>query len=282
MKNKTVLITGANSGIGKATAMDLASKGAHIVMVCRNKEKAEIAKKEIIEKTKNNTIDIIIADISSLNDVRRAAKEFSQNHSKLDVLINNAGLIFGQRENSVDGIEATFATNHLGHFLLTHLLLDTIKNTAKARIIHLSSVAHTMAKPNWDDIENKKKYDFARVYAEAKLYTLMFSNELAKRLEGTGITSNAVHPGLVGSNFGKTSKNWYEYVIMLVQPFLISNEKGAETSIHLASSSEVENISGKYFAKKKITNPSSTSQDKESWKKLWEISEKMAGLASRS
>ena len=282
MKNKTVLITGANSGIGKATATALAIQGANIVMLCRNKEKAEAAKKEIIEKTKNNNIEIIIADVSNLNDVRRAAKEFLEKNTKLDVLINNAGLIFGKRENSVDGIEATFATNHLGHFLLTNLLLDTIKNTPKARIIHLSSVAHTIAKPNWDDIENKKKYDFARVYAEAKLYTLMFSNELAKRLEGTGITSNAVHPGLVGSNFGATSKNWYEYVVKLVQPFLISNEKGAATSIYLASSPEVEKISGKYFSKKKTTSPSNASQNKESWKKLWDISEKMVGLASHS
>ena len=282
MKNKTVLITGANSGIGKATATALAIQGANIVMLCRNKEKAEAAKKEIIEKTKNNNIEIIIADVSNLNDVRRAAKEFLEKNTKLDVLINNAGLIFGKRENSVDGIEATFATNHLGHFLLTNLLLDTIKNTPKARIIHLSSVAHTIAKPNWDDIENKKKYDFARVYAEAKLYTLMFSNELAKRLEGTGITSNAVHPGLVGSNFGATSKNWYEYVVKLVQPFLISNEKGAATSIYLASSPEVEKISGKYFSKKKTTSPSNASQNKESWKKLWDISEKMVGLGSHS
>lgn len=278
IENKTILITGANSGIGKIAAFELAKMGAHIVMLCRNKEKAEPVKQEIMKLTSNDKVELVIIDLADLNSVKTAATEINNKYEKIDVLLNNAGGYFQERKLSTDGFEYTFAMNHLGHFLLTNLLLDKIKTNGEARIINVSSAAHNMGKINFDDLMSKKEYSGMKVYGTAKLANLFFTYELAKKLSDTNITVNALHPGVVNTNFGANAKGVMKIIITLMKPFMRSANKGAETSIYLAASPSVEGISGKYFIGKKEKPSSKESYDKEISKHLWEESVKLTGL----
>jgi NAD(P)-dependent dehydrogenase (short-subunit alcohol dehydrogenase family) len=274
MDDKIVMITGANSGIGKETARVLADRGATIIMICRNKERGETALRELKEKTGSDKIELYLADLTEPDTIHDVVDKFKENHSRLDVLINNAGLTINEREITSLGYERTFATNHLGHFLLTQLLLDILKQSKPSRIVNVSSAVHTTANLKFNDINQKKHYRGYLAYANSKLANLLFTYELARRLEETGVTVNALHPGFVRTNFGKGGRNWIlKAIFKFARIFAISVEKGAKTSIYLASSPEVEGVTGKYFVKCKPVRSSNASYDLEAQKRLWQLSE---------
>ncbi len=280
MKDKICLITGANSGIGKATAIALAHQGAKIVMACRNKDKAELAKNEIVGKSGNEEVEIMLVNFASQKSVREFATEFKSKHSKLDILVNNAGLIAQSREVTEDGIEISFAVNHLGHFLLTNLLMEELKNAESARIINVSSEAHRLGSIDFNNLNLENGYSNVKSYANSKLANILFTLELSKRLETDGITANSLHPGVVDSNFAGNSSIFWQALMTMAKPFMVSIEKGAETSVYLASSPEAENMNGKYFVRKKEKEPSKAAKNEAVAKKLWEVSEKLVGLNS--
>jgi len=270
------MITGANSGIGKATAIGLAEMNAIIVIVCRNKERGEPALKEIIQKTGNNNVELLLCDLSSLDSIRNLANMFKSKYQNLHVLINNAGVMLSKRVLSVDGFEMNFAVNHLAPFLLTNLLLDTLKKSAPSRIINVASAAHKYGTIDFEDLQGKhKKRRFMGLYGDSKLALMLTSYEFSRRLEGTGVTLNTLHPGVVNTNLGvdrsKPKKG-------IVRRFFKKPEKGAETSIYLASSPEVEAITGKYFVNKQEQKSSENSYNETLAKKLWDISIEMVGL----
>ncbi|MHA1237620.1 MAG: SDR family oxidoreductase, partial [Candidatus Hodarchaeales archaeon] len=270
MKDRICMITGANSGIGKITALELAKMDAHIIMVCRNKNKGILAQREILEKTGNPDIDLMVADLSSQASIRNFVDKFREQYENLHILIQNAGTIAKKRLLTTEGLETTFATNYLGPFLLTNLLLDVLITSAPSRIISISSGMHHRASIDLED------------YSISKLANILFIYELHHRLRKSGVTnvtSNAVHPGFIRTNFGMNGLNWFQKLGMkIVHPFLaISPQEGAETSIYVASSPEVENISGEYFAKKKVSESSPLTHDRNLQKKLWKISEELTG-----
>ena len=276
MEGKICIITGANSGIGKATAIGLAKMNATVVMLCRDKERGESAQNEIIELTGNNNVDLFLCDLSSLKEIRNFATEFKSKYQNLHVLINNAGVMLSKKDFSVDGFEMNFAVNHLAPFLLTNLLLDILKKSAPSRIINVGSAAHKMGKIDFEDLQSEnKKGRLMGVYGNSKLAMTLVSYKLSKMLEGSNVTVNILHPGLVNTNLGRdrssTSKGF-------ASKFFKSPEVGAETSIFLASSPEVEGITGKYFTKKKEKASSKKSYNEEYAKRLWEISLEMTKL----
>lgn len=273
MQGKTVLITGANQGLGKASAMALGKMGAKLVLVCRSEEKARAAIAEI-EKQGAREIDLIVGDLSSQAEVRRIAAKFQARHQRLDVLMNNAGVIVPSRRTTVDGIEETFAINHLIYFLLTDLLLDVLKASRPSRIVNVSSEAHRGAKMHWDDLQFAKGgYKPFTAYGQTKLCNILFTRELARRLEGTRVTANSLHPGFVSTGFGKTYGGYISLLIKGLRPFMIGVEEGAKTQVWLASSPEVQGITGKYFEKCKERTPNEEAQVKTAPGRLWEISE---------
>ena len=277
MKGKIVLITGATSGIGRETALGLARKGATLVLVGRSREKLGRTISEIAAQTGNQQIDSLVCDLTSMESVRKLAGDFKAKYQRLDVLINNAGETVNERRVTVDGYEYTLALDHLSHFLLTSLLMDIIKKSAPSRIINVSSSAHMFGHLDFDDLMGEKKYGAMRAYGQAKLANLLFTYELARRLAGTGVTVNALHPGVVKTNFGAGMKGRWRIFITLGKPFNISARKGAETSIYLASSPEVARVSGKYFAKKKEKRSSKESYDESVAKRLWSESARLTG-----
>ncbi|MHA1488285.1 MAG: SDR family oxidoreductase [Promethearchaeota archaeon] len=278
LNGKICMITGANSGIGKATAIQLAKTGIHIVMVCRNKERGENAQKEIKEESGNNNIDLLIADLASLNKVKEMVDEFKSNYDYLHILINNAGEFNKKRTLTIDGYESTFAVDYLAHFLLTNLLLDIIKKSAPSRIINISSNIHLYFKINLDDLMSEKKYTSQKAYANAKFALVLFTHELARRLDGTGVTVNALHPGHARTKMTKP-KNWISKLFLfLLSPLIVSPEKAARTSVYLASSPEVEGVTGNYFKKCKAIKSHEMTYDESIQKKIWEISEKLVDI----
>ncbi|MFX1585954.1 MAG: SDR family oxidoreductase [Promethearchaeota archaeon] len=276
MEGKICMITGANSGIGKATALGLAEMDARIVMVCRNKERGESAQQEIIEETGNKSVDLLICDLSSQEQIRKLVSEFKQKYQNLHVLINNAGIVLSKRMLSVDGIEMNFAVNYLAPFLLSNLLIDVLKMSAPSRIINVSSGVHKTASMDFDDLQGEnKKYGAFKNYGVSKLALTLFTYELSRRLEGTRVTVNAVHPGVVRSNLGRDQSAFSRG---FQKTFFKSPRKGAATSIYLASSPDVEGITGKYFIKKQPKKSSNESYNEEYAKRLWEISAEMTNL----
>jgi retinol dehydrogenase 12 len=275
MQSKTVLISGATAGIGLVTARELARKGAHVTIVSRSAEKCVRIVEEIKSETSNPNIAFIAADLSIKDEIHRAAYEFKKQHTRLDVLINNAGGVFMSRQVSKDGLEMTFALNHLNYFLLTHLLLDVLKSSAPARIINVSSDAHRGAKIRLEDIQNQKNYSGFGAYSQSKLCNILFTYELARRLEGSGVTVNALHPGFVASEFGKNNGFLMRLVLRLLSPIAKNTNDGASTSIYLASSREVENINGKYFVDAREVASDPASYNKETAQKLWDLSLEM-------
>src|SRR5258708_11954878 len=276
MNGKICLVTGATNGIGKVVAQALAQMGVTVIIVGRNAEKCAAVVSEIRQATGNQKVEALIADLSVMADVRRLADQFKAKYSKLDVLINNAGGIYWNRHVTPDGFELTFALNHLSYFLLTDLLLDTLKASAPARIVNVSSDAHKGAHLNFDDLQSERNYSALPVYSRSKLANVVFTYELARRLSGTGVTANVLHPGLVRTGFGHNLGAIPSAIYGLFQRFVaISAEQGAQTSIYLATSPEVENITGKYFEKSKAVPSSPASYDESSWTRLWEASEKM-------
>ena len=275
---KTCLITGATSGIGKATALSLAQQGASTLLVSRNKEKGETVRNEFIGKTGNANIQLYIADLSSQKEIQNLALKIKKDHSRIDVLINNAGGIFNTRTTTADGIELTFALNHLAYFLLTNLLLDLLRAAPAARIVSVSSQAHQFGTMDFGDLGYEKGYNPMRSYARSKLANILFTYELAKRMQGSSVVANTLHPGAVRSNFGKELSGIAGFVFKHFDIFMRSPEKGAETVIWLASAAEAEGISGKYFLDKKEIRSSKISYDETIATRLWEVSAEMTGI----
>jgi NAD(P)-dependent dehydrogenase (short-subunit alcohol dehydrogenase family) len=274
------MITGASSGIGKAAAAAIAGMGASVVLVCRDRDRGERSVAEIRATTGNTDITLLLADLSSQRDIRRLANEYLATGRPLHVLLNNAGVMMLRREETVDGFERTFALNHLGYFLLTVLLLDRLKASAPARVVSVASDAHHYAGGglDFDDLNAEKGFSAWRAYGRSKGANILFTRELARRLEGTGVTANCLHPGFVGSNFA-TNNGWYARLGMwLLRPFGRSPEKGAETAIYLCTSPDVDGVTGKYFFDKQPKWPKTYAQNDETARRLWEVSERMTGL----
>jgi retinol dehydrogenase-14 len=278
MTGKTVLVTGSNSGIGKETALGLARLGANLVMAVRDREAGEKARAEIIEKTGNQDIDLLVADLSSMAEVRALASEFKEKHDRLHVLVNNAGAIFPKRRVTVDGFEMTLAVDYLAPVLLTHDLLDVLARSAPSRIVNVSSGAHTFGRIDFNNLQSTK-YGSMRAYGSAKLMNIMFIYALSRRLEGSGITANVLHPGLVRTNFGHNDAGLARRgAFKILGVFSKSPAQGAETSIYLASSPEVEDVNGVYFADSKPKESSKISHDIDVQEKLWRVTLEMLGI----
>jgi NAD(P)-dependent dehydrogenase (short-subunit alcohol dehydrogenase family) len=275
MQGKTVVITGANQGIGKAAAVALAAKGAHVVLVARSRPKGESARAEVAAAGGGGA-ELVVADLSSQAEVRRAAAEIKSRHTRIDVLVNNAGVFVPERHTTADGLEETFAVNHLAYFLFTRELLDVLKSSRPARIVNVSSEAHRGARMRWEDLQfERAPYRGFKAYGQSKLANVLFTYELARRLEGTGVTANCLHPGVIGSGFGQTYGGAMSVLVKIARPFMLTPEEGARTTVYLASSPEVEGVSGKYFTKCKPARSNGVSYDEQSQQKLWALSEEL-------
>lgn len=280
MTGKACLVTGANTGIGKATALGLARMGASVVMVCRSRERGQNALKDIKQQSGNNSISLLLADLSSQVSIRQLIEDIKSQYASLHVLINNAAVIPRERTVTVDNLETQFAVNHLAYFMVTILLLDLLKVSTPARIVNVASDIHRGASINFGDLQSEKGYRHTRVYAETKLSNILFTYELARRLQGVGVTANCLHPGgirttnLYADYMGIPRKVGFTRRIMGG-----SAEKGARTSLYLATSQEMYGVSGKYFLKRKPVESSSESYDKNVAKRLWEVSAELTGLS---
>jgi NAD(P)-dependent dehydrogenase (short-subunit alcohol dehydrogenase family) len=272
------MITGATSGMGKATASALAQMGATVILVARNQSKGEAVRDEICAQSGNPNVEVMLADLSSQQAIRALVKNFQQSHQHLHVLINNAGGIFFKRETTIDGLEMTFAVNHLAPFLLTNLLLDTMKASTPAHIINISSSLERIGTLNIDDLQSKKRYVSVRAYAQAKLAMMLFTYELARCVDGTGVTANAVTPGPVATDFGKNGNHPMNTLFSLLFRFATPAEKGAQTAIALASSPTFADMNGKVFYHQKELHSSRKSYDVALQKKLWQVSEQLTAL----
>jgi NAD(P)-dependent dehydrogenase (short-subunit alcohol dehydrogenase family) len=280
MDGKVVLITGATSGIGKVTARELAKLGATVAIVGRDAAKTAAVLDELRRESGSDRISSFLADLSQLSEVRRLAAEVKARHPALHVLLNNAGAVFMSRKLTPDGFEATFGLNHLSFFLLTHELLDLLKSSAPARIINVASRAHQRGKIDFDDLMHARRYAGFMVYSDSKLANLLFTYELARKLEGSRVTVNALHPGVVATNFGMGG-GLFSLALKVAQPLImVSPEEGARTSIYLASSPEVEGVSGQYFVKSKATPSVGQSNDRAIARRLWDVSEKLTGTGT--
>lgn len=275
MNEKICLVTGANSGIGKFTAKALAASGATVIMVCRNRDKGEAARDEIVRETRNENVDLMIADFSDLRQIRRLAADVRAKYPRLHALVNNAGAYNGKRKLTADGYETTFAVNHLGYFLLTVDLLDLLKSSAPARIVNVSSDAHRSAHIDFSDLNLEKGYSGWKAYGQSKLANALFTYELARRLVAAGVTANCMHPGVVGTDFFNKIGGLAGKVLNLFAPFMRTTEKGTDTVIWLALSPEVEGITGKYFVDRKAQATNPESYDTTIAARLWEVSERM-------
>jgi NAD(P)-dependent dehydrogenase (short-subunit alcohol dehydrogenase family) len=280
MRDKTVLVTGATDGIGKETARRLAERGARVFIAGRNAEKGAAAVRDIATNTGTDQAEFLQADLSVQADVRGLAKAVKQRTNRLDVLVNNAGVIMFRREETRDGIEMTFGLNHLNYFLLTHELLDLLKASAPARIVSVASIAHRRAMLDFDDLQLSRGFGAWKAYSRSKLANIMFTYALARRLEGTGVTANCLHPGFVSSHFGQNGRFLARTGMALAMRFgnAISVAQGAQTSVYLASAPEVTSQSGLYFDEGKAVKSNHASYDRHAQEKLWDISAKMVSV----
>lgn len=282
MKDKICLITGATSGIGRAAATSLAGMGARVVIAGRDEERCMRTMESIRKETGNDAIDYLLADLSIQAQVRHLAQEFLSRYSRLDVLVNNAGGFFLTRQESMDGIEMTWALNHLSYFLLTNLLLDRLKASASARVVDVASNSHFKQKLDFDDLQMKRQYNCIKAYGRSKLANVLFTYELARRLEGTGVTANALHPGLVATNIGQNNGMLAKGFILWARVKGVSVEEGARTVVYLASSAEASGISGKYFTKEREIRSDPVSYDMAAARRLWQTSEEMTGMGQEA
>ncbi|XP_063590817.1 retinol dehydrogenase 13-like [Penaeus indicus] len=283
LEGKTVIVTGANTGIGKETATEMARRGARVIMACRDMEKCKEARKEVALATFNKSLYCQECDLASQESIRKFAERIQKKEDQVNILINNAGVMRCKKSFTEEGIELQLGTNHMGHFLLTNLLLDKLKASAPSRIINVSSVAHMRGSIKFDDLNSEKNYDEGDAYAQSKLANILFTQELAERLQGTGVTCNAVHPGIVLTEIGRhmsIHKSWIAAMFLkpLLWLFLKTPRQGAQTTIYAALSSDLEGVSGKYFSNQKEATVSEAAKDKEAAKRLWAISERWTRL----
>jgi NAD(P)-dependent dehydrogenase (short-subunit alcohol dehydrogenase family) len=276
MQGKTVIITGATSGIGEVAAVRLAEQGARIVFTARDRARADVTMVKLKKANPGADHALHMADLSSLAEMKRVAGELAQ-EPRIDVLVNNAGAMFNKRRETVDGLEMTFALNHMAYFVITNLLLPRLK--AGARIVTVASNAHRGAKLDFDDLQSRKSYAGFAVYSKSKLCNILFNRELARRIKDTGVTANALHPGFVATRFGDNSGGLVPAFLKVAKPVgAISPEEGAKTIIYLASSPDAAAVTGEYFYECKITTPTQEARNDDDARRLWEISEKIAGL----
>lgn len=272
-----MLVTGATSGIGRVAALELARLGADVVIIARNPERGEAALAEF-EGGGSGKAELIVCDLAAQRSIRAAAAEFLDRFDQLHVLINNAGVLHGRRMITGDGLEATFAVNHMAYFLLTWLLLPVMEKSAPARIVNVSSAAHKRGHIDFDDLQAEKRYGQFRAYAQSKLANIVFTRELARRVEATGITVNAAHSGMVRTGFGRDASPLVRAIAPLLRPFMASPEQGAQTAIYLATSARVEGVTGEYFIGQNPARSSQESRDPEVARRLWQVSCALAGL----
>ncbi|MGE6228624.1 SDR family oxidoreductase [Paenibacillus chitinolyticus] len=279
MEHKIMMVTGANSGMGLATTIALARQGAKVIMVCRSEERGQSALREAIAASGSGEIELMQCDLGSLRSIRSFAADFKSRYDHLDVLINNAGVVSLKRETTSDGFEVMMGVNHLGHFLLTNLLLGPLKRAEQGRIVVVSSGAHKIGKIRWEDPHLTKRYTVWTGYAQSKLANILFTKELAARLKGTAVTVNALHPGAVGTQIGVDRNTGFgKSVLAMLRPFFLTPAQGAETAVYLAVSGNVSCATGEYFYRKKIAPVSARAKDKELAAKFWEWSAGEVGL----
>ena len=273
----TVLITGGNAGIGKETAVGLAERGARVAITARDPAKGDAAAAEVRERVPGAVVDVVPLDLASFASIRRCAADVGHRYEDLDVLVNNAGLVQLQRTVTEDGFETTFGVNHLGHFLLTSLLLDQLRASAPARVVVVASHAHKSARAglDFDDLQAERSYSPLGAYNRSKLANVYFARELARRLDGSGVTANSLHPGYVASRLARDGDAGAlgDVVMTLARPFALSPKRGARTSIYVASSPDVADVTGKYFARCRPATPSRAGRDDTAARRLWEVSE---------
>jgi NAD(P)-dependent dehydrogenase (short-subunit alcohol dehydrogenase family) len=274
MALKTTIITGATSGIGEETALALAAQGHALYLLVRNTPKGERLKQKIAEKTSNKEVFVVRCDLADLQSIREAAEELTQKLFAINTLINNAGGVFEERKLNKNGFEMTFVTNHLGHFLLTSLLMPLLQK-GQARIINVSSEGHKWGKPQFDDLQWEQSYSAIKAYGMSKLFNIYFAQSLAEKYADKGILAFSLHPGAVKTNFGADLKGLGKILIQLGRPFMLTAEQGAETSVFLATAPRLDQYNGAYFKKKKKANTNAIATDTESRNKLWAISEKL-------
>jgi len=284
MRGKTVVITGGNSGIGLETALSLARAGAKTVITARDPARGEAAVADIRARSGRDDVDLVVFDLGSIASIREGASAILHRCGRIDVLVNNAGVVLSDRRETEDGFEATFGVNHVGHFVLTELLLERIKESAPARIVNVASTAHKGARKglDFDDLQSKRNYSGMQVYSKSKLANIYFTTELARRLQGTGVTVNCLHPGTVATGYGRDgdTSGVLAFGVMVIKPFILSAKQGARTSIYLASSPEVAGVTGQYFVKCRARKPSATAQDDEAARRLWKLSEELVAEKS--
>ena len=273
---KTAVVTGANSGIGKITALELAKRNYRVVMVCRNQEKAAAAKQEIAEETGNEYVQIEICDLSLMSNIRRSAKQIRETNTSIDLLVNNAGLLpQSERQTTSEGFEMTFAVNHLAYFLLTHELLPALKSAESGRVVNVASEAHKSGTFDSENLQLENGYSTVKAYGNSKLFNIMFTRQLHKELDGTNISTFSLHPGVVNTNFAADSDSFFAKLFNLGRFFMLSPEKGASTSVYLCTEPGIEHLSGHYFIKSKPAKPSGIAMDDAACRQLWEKSKKL-------
>jgi len=283
MQGRTVVITGANSGVGQATAVALARAGADTVITARHEGRGGQAVADIRRDSGSDRVDLVVFDLADLASVRRGAERILDRCPRIDVLVNNAGLVLSARTETMDGFEATFATNHLGPFLLTRLLTERLVASAPARVVNVASTAHQGARRglDFDDLQSTRHYRGMQAYSRSKLANILFTNELARQLSGTGVTANSLHPGTVASGFARDddAKGFLAFGVKVIKPFILTPEKGARTSVYLASSPEVADVTGQYFVKCRAKTPSPAARDEAAAALLWSVSEELVDRA---
>jgi NAD(P)-dependent dehydrogenase (short-subunit alcohol dehydrogenase family) len=278
MQGKTIVITGATSGIGEVAAERLAEKGARLVLVARDKARGEATLAKLRGIAPGIAHTVHYGDLSRISEMKRVGAEIAAAEPKIDVLINNAGALFNTRKLTEDGLEYTFATNHVAYYVLTLALQDSLRATGRARVVSTASDAHKGAKLDFDDLQSAKSYSGFKVYGRSKLCNILWTRELARRWAGTGVTVNCLHPGFVATRFGSQSGGLLQPVLSVAKSFAITPAKGAETIVYLASSPEVADVSGGYFYKCRPAMPTREAQDDASAKRLWDETTKIAGL----
>jgi retinol dehydrogenase-12 len=278
LDGKIAIVTGATNGIGRVTARELARMGARTLLVARDRARGESAAAEIRESCGGRVPEVLVADLSSQSEVRRLAREVRERVARLDLLVNNAGAIFAEREVSADGLEMTFALNHLGYFLLTLELLPLLERAPGARIVNVASTAHERGSIDFGDLQGERSYGMWKAYQQSNV---LFTRELARRLGGRGVTANALHPGVIASGFGRNGRGFFSRLVALGAPFLSSPEKGSRTTLHVATSPDLQGVTGRYFSGCREKTPSKAGRDDQAALRLWQVSEALTAPSTR-